>query len=90
MLFTIIKHYQMFQVAKLNNQNTSLYKTLLVSLSPWEDANMVFVLSVARTQRNEDSIMIVLDMFSKMGHLGPCNRTNDASQVVHLYFMQVV
>ena len=51
---------------------------------------MDFILGLPQTQWNKESIFVVVDCFSKMAHFILCNKTNDDTYVVELYFKEVM
>ncbi|GJW02979.1 RNA-directed DNA polymerase [Tanacetum coccineum] len=77
-------------IAKTHSSNAGLYTPLSVPVAPWEDVSFDFVLGFPRTQRAKDSIMVVVDRFSKMAHFVPCSKMFDATQVARLYFAEIV
>nr|GEX83096.1 RNA-directed DNA polymerase [Tanacetum cinerariifolium] len=77
-------------IAKTHSSNASLYTPLYVLVAPWKDVSLDFVLCLPRTQRAKDSVMVVVDRFSKMAHFVPCSKTFDASQVARLYFAKIM
>ena len=62
----LVKQCRVCHLAKTRSQNSGLYTPLPVPKAPWEDISLDFMAGLPRTQRNKDSIMVVVDRFSKM------------------------
>ena len=57
---------------------------------PWEDINMEFVLGLLRTQKGNGSIIVVVDIFSKVAHFIPFQKTSNAIGIVVQFFKEIV
>ncbi|GJV11617.1 putative reverse transcriptase domain-containing protein [Tanacetum coccineum] len=76
--------------AKGQSSPHGLYLPLLVPVTPWEDSSLDFITGLPRTQHQKDSVMAVVNRFSKMAHFVACHTTYDALQIANLYFKEIV
>jgi hypothetical protein len=86
----VVDRYKICQINKGTKHQAGLYTPLPLPDKPWQHINMDFVLGLPKTIRQHDSIMIVVDHFSKMSHFIPCHRTYDASQVATLFLQELI
>nr|GEY91091.1 ATP-dependent DNA helicase RecG [Tanacetum cinerariifolium] len=56
----------------------------------FEDVSIDFITGLPRTPRQKDSIMVVVERFSKMAHFVACHTTYDAVQITSLYFTEIM
>ena len=77
-------------MAKHCKQNIGLYTPLPVPHRPCEDISMDFILGLPCTLRKFDSILVMVDRFSKMAHFLPCSKTSNASKVAKIFFNEIV
>ena len=86
----IIKRHSTWQMAKNHSLPHDLYTPLPTRQGQWLDVSMDFMLALSQAQRNKDSIMVVVDQFSKVAHFLPCYKANDALHVVDSHLKVVV
>jgi len=49
-----------------------------------------FIVSLPRTQRDKDSVMVVIDGFSKMAHFVSYHKADNASHVTDMNFKEII
>ena len=86
----IVAQCRVCAFAKQVRKNAGFYTPLPLPTRPWDNVSVDFVLGLPRTVRRYDSIMVVVDRFSKMAHFMPCSKTFDTKQVAQLYFWEIV
>ena len=47
-------------------------------------------MDLPRTQRDQDSIVVVVGKFFKMAHFAACHKADDASHIADLYLKDII
>ena len=84
----LVQRCMIYQQSKGIATNGGLYLPFPVPNKPWASISMDFVFGLPPTTRRSDSILVVVDRFSKMAHFVACKKTNDASNIAGLYFRE--
>jgi hypothetical protein len=83
-----VEKKRIFQHAKGMSQNIGLYQPLSIPNRPQGLINMDFLPGLPKTQRGNDSIYVVVDIFPKMAHFIACKKTSDAINISNLFFFK--
>ncbi|CAI7900352.1 unnamed protein product [Closterium sp. NIES-54] len=71
-------------------KKTGLLQPLPVPEQPWKVVSLNFITGLPSTSRGHDSILVVIDKFSKMGHFIPTNATATAEATARLFFDRII
>ncbi|CAI5470588.1 unnamed protein product [Closterium sp. Yama58-4] len=71
-------------------KKTGLLQPLPVPEQPWQVVSLDFITGLPSTSRGHDSILVVIDKFSKMGHFIPINVTATAEATTRLFFDRII
>jgi hypothetical protein len=67
-----------------------LHTPLPFPKEPWVDVSIDFILGLPRSRKGRDSIFVVVDRFSKMTHFIASHKTDDTTNIVDLFFREVI
>jgi hypothetical protein len=86
----IYNRYITCRHAKSKVKPYGLYTLLLVPKKHWVDISIDFILGLPRSRKGRDSIFVVVNRFSKMTHFIVCHKTDDTTNIVDLFFREVI
>lgn len=75
--------------SKPNNRKLGFYTPLIVPSHPWESVSMDCVGGLPKSRKGRDYLYVVVDRFSKMCILIPCNKQITTEQTAKLFFEHV-
>ena len=70
--------------------NQRHYTPLPVPLRPSENVSMEFVVALPRVQRGKDSVVVVVDRFTRMDHFVVYHNVDNASHIADLYLKEII
>ncbi|WMV41268.1 hypothetical protein MTR67_034653 [Solanum verrucosum] len=80
-----------YQQVKVEHQKLGgLPQDISIPTWKWEDLNMDFIVGLPRTQRQHDSIWVILDQMTKLAHFLPVKVCYLAEDYAKLYFSEMV
>ncbi|CAI7899456.1 unnamed protein product, partial [Closterium sp. NIES-53] len=86
-----VTSYDTCQRMKSSKQKKAgLLQPLPVPEQPWQVVSLDFITGLPSTSRGHDSILVVIDKFSKMGHFIPTNATATAEATARLFFDHII
>lgn len=85
-VWKIVQRCWVCQKGKGHAQNRGLYLPLSIQENIWLVLSIDFVLRLQCTRTGQYSILIVVDIFSKMTHFIACKKTENVTLVAHLFF----
>ncbi|CAI7931085.1 unnamed protein product [Closterium sp. NIES-54] len=71
-------------------EKAGLLQPLPVPEQPWQVVSLDFITGLPSTSRGHDSILVVIDKFSKMGHFLPTNATATTEATARLFFDRII
>ena len=80
-----------FQVIKAKRvKSLGLLHPIPIAKSNWQSISMDFILGLPQTQRQKDTILVVVDRLIKMAHFIATREIVEAPQVVDLFIQNVL
>ena len=81
----IVKCLECQKVKDEHRHPDSLLQPLPIPEWKWEFVTMDFITKLPRTNKQHDSIMVVVDMLTKAAHFIPVNSTHKETSIAQIY-----